>query len=376
MDSAIRLRRHTQLWEAGITSVRRIAVSGLIFAGLILLKVIEPYQDPDLQNLRQTLASQEETEQTVSGELEDLRIIEQTMGDIEKVVLAAPWDAANEELKRFFREGGGGMNSQTEADKTVRKIADQIRDAVIDPLRKTIGDAEKVKELAAFPNRLKEAIDSWEAGKIGNSNWYATTRRKDAAIEEVVDILKELRDEASAIIENRKAAISARTDELESKVAAAQKQISELNASIEQAMNEALPYWARKLISVERMVILYPWILVGIAIYLVSSAVNASRHFRSMADEYGWTADERSDPLLSSFWTLSWRGNTGTPITLIAYSVVVGALWYCLYRSQKYVDSDDVSIWLGHGLMALAVITVWVAPWRLRAVRGSGAGVE
>lgn len=43
MDPAIRLGRHSDLWQAGSIRGQRIALSGLIFAAAIFFNVIEPY---------------------------------------------------------------------------------------------------------------------------------------------------------------------------------------------------------------------------------------------------------------------------------------------------------------------------------------------
>jgi hypothetical protein len=159
-------------------------------------------------------------------------------------------------------------------------------------------------------------------------------------------------------------------------------------------VDDILPDWAYGLVGTKAIVLLYPWMLVAIAAYLIGSALTAARHFNGMADEEGWSADERSDPLLSSPWTLTWRGMAGTAITLLNYVAVLAALSYFLIRaltrqpstktktdigdSSAAVNTDysnevaeSISSWLpgelAYGLMAAIVILVLIAPLRPRA---------
>ena len=130
------------------------------------------------------------------------------------------------------------------------------------------------------------------------------------------------------------------------------------------------------------MIALYPWILAAIAVYLVGNALNSARYFRGMADEEGWSAAERSDPLVSSAWTLTWRGIRGASATIFCYITVLAALWYCLNRSLNPPGPGDragfsiqtisavmgsPAILLAYGFLALALIIVVVLPLRDRA---------
>jgi len=228
---------------------------------------------------------------------------------------------------------------------------------------------------------INEAIESWAARTIP-TNWYFTGEGKDRAVREVQEVLQEIKKEATDRIEQEKMAVTEDKEKLQEEFDEEKKELEKIEAKIAQAMNDILPSWAGKLISVQTLVLLYPWLLVGIAMYLMGRAGFASRDFHRMADEKGLTAKERSDPLMSSMWTLTARGTLGTTITLTAYLIVLASLWYCLYLSQQPAQVEDISrlleegqidsstqsilLGIGHAFMVLVVAIALILPWRRR----------
>jgi hypothetical protein len=147
-------------------------------------------------------------------------------------------------------------------------------------------------------------------------------------------------------------------------------------------MNRALPAWARGILDLKQLMVIYPWLLAGIAIYLIATAIQASRHFHAMADGEGWTAEERRDPVLSTAWTLTPRGPVGSVATVATYATVLGVLGLCVYRSQHPPESAKAgsvqagvdiiaaqaswSALLAYGLFIAAIAVVATAAFRHR----------
>jgi hypothetical protein len=384
MDSDVRAQRHEQLWQAGNNSARRIALGGLLFALIILIKVVAPYQEKAV--LEKTLAAQTASAKSLKLRLNKISAVEDELDEIERVIINAPWDSAKDELIRFYANGGG--NQKEKANETIKQIADLIHAAIVEPLTVIVKGDGVSDDLASLPKMVADAIEEWERGKL-NTKWYYRVASKEQAMDEVKDILLELRSQSKQIVQGAKLKIGEQTKPLENKLVEVRRKEKKISVSIQAALDDALPSWAGKLILAKTIVLFYPWILVGLAVYLVGSAVNASRHFHGMADEKGWTAEERSDPLMSSMWTLTFRGAMGTAITLGVYSWVLLCLWYCFYLSQQYAQVEfitrllnpgesqigqklnNIPIGLGHGLMALVVVTCLVMPWRKNASIGA-----
>jgi hypothetical protein len=362
MDPATRLKRHSQLWEAGNTSVRRTALSGVIFSTVILLRVILP--NAEIEEGERTLTALQQEERVVQKRLAEAQAIEPKLNEIAGVVDAAPWNKQKDELIRLFASGPVD-DPQAAADRTVRSIAKQIRRDVVSPLRAAIDEVGVTGELAGFPDEVEGAIGTWETSKLGR-RWFRTIREKEGTVHELGDFLEDLQEQALNGVREIQTTVHSERSQLQERRAELGSDIEKVKAEIEQALEESLPAWAKELVTVDAMAILYPWILLGIAAYLVGTALSAARHYRGMADVEGWSAEERSDPLLSSTWTLTWRGAFATTVTLACYSAVLLCLWYCLYRSLDAPPASVAPLWLPHGLMALALITVLVTPLRRR----------
>jgi hypothetical protein len=138
--------------------------------------------------------------------------------------------------------------------------------------------------------------------------------------------------EASEVISSIRISLEKNQEQKEKEQKVLKSQIDSLTVDIDDALKQALPSWARGLLSADNMVVLYPWILIGIAIFLVATALRSAHHFRAMADSEGWTVEERRDPLLSTLWTLVPRGRVGTAVTFVNYTWIFGVLGICLYR--------------------------------------------
>lgn len=362
MDPAIRSKRHAALWDAGNTRVTRTVISGLIFAGVVLLKVIEPYAAG--AERRAALGGLEARQQEVGEELARLGVFGQRLDEISRAVEAAAWNRHKQELiGRFAR--GQVSNPQQEADRTIRQIADQIRGEIVEPLGKVVADAGLEGDLAQLPAEMAGVVTRWEQDKIGQ-RWFETVRRKGETVDEVGETMYEIERDARQAVAELQHRLSFERDQRRGEQARLASEIEVMRVGIQKAVDEAVPAWARGLVPTEWMVRLYPWTIVAIALYLVAGALVVLRHFLGMAESGGWSEQDRHDPLFSSLWTPTWRGVGGTAAMLTSYTAVLLGLWYCLDRSISLVGVDFGPRWLPQLLMLAAIVTVFAVALRQR----------
>lgn len=355
MDPDVKLKRHTSLWESAETNARRVAVAGVIFAALILINVVEPYkqmaeEEAMLPQWRTELAALQAEQAQLQRRKQSLAKIESVLDRIEQSITATPWQSDINALIQRCR-GGCPANVQTLADNTIRSIAGKMKALSVVPLRSVIQETGMVDEFGAAADSVETVIDDWEEGRLGTV-WYATIDAKErtaASVGAGVRIEAQRAEETRGNLENATteelanltAGIDARRVEAENRAAKLREEIQSREEKIRAAMDAALPAWATGLFTVKSMVLLYPWILVGIGLWMVANGLIAGKHFRGMADAEGWNADERSDPLLSSPWTLTWRGVAGGAVTFLCYGIFLGALAYCIYRSEHPDAAGD-----------------------------------
>lgn len=346
MDPKTRLRRHSHLWETGTARVQRLAFGGVIFAVVILLNVIEPYweieRNPKFAELRAAVAELQERQDDNENHIKGLKGIAETLAEIKHVIKGAPWSDDIQVLLDFC-QGGCPENTKPKADEVIEAIADELQTLIVKKFRTAIVDADMAEDFEHHATAIETAIDDWKDEKL-RTVWYRTRALKSATGDQAGEVARLSAMEA----ENKLGGLSiAATNAITSTTTALKQKQSDLNAKeselgnkirekderIEQAMKNALPGWATGLFTVERMIVGYPWILILLAAFMLVSAWGAGRHFRGMADAEGWSTEERSDPLLSSPWTFTWRGSTGSTVTALYYLAVLGILIYCVARS-------------------------------------------
>jgi hypothetical protein len=362
MDPAIRSKRHGALWDAANTRVKRTVITGLIFAGVVLLRVIEPYADADEK--RADLVEFEQRMQQVGEELARLELFGQRLEEISRAVEAAAWNRhKNALIERFAR--GQVSDPQPEADSTIREIAAQIRGDIVEPLAKVVAEAGLEGDLAQLPAEMSGVVNRWEQDKIGQQ-WFVTVRRKGETVDEIGETMRDIEQDAMQAVTKLRRGLAAERDRRTDEQARLVVQIEAMKVGIQKAVDEAVPAWARGLVPAEWMVRLYPWTLVAIALYLVAGALVALRHFLGMAESGGWSEQDRRDPVFSSLWTPTWRGLAGTAAMLASYTAVLSGLWYCLDRSIRLVGVDFGPAWLLHLLMLASIVTVFAVALRQR----------
>ncbi len=388
MDTEIHRQRHAQRWEAAESSARKIAIGGVIFAVLILLNVVEPYFEideqkkllPDLQSELQSLQNQKQALEARRASLTEIKV---ALDNVDKAVASAPWKAEIEKLIEICKRNC----SLQKANETVENIASLMRQQTVAPLRRAISQTGMASELESAAARIDASIDAWREPLIDNPGWFQSVELKHRTAAGVgsgiSDATREAAEEVDAVsaaatqeLAALNQALEAQKQSLETEKDTLDKEISEKQSRIEQAMQAALPAWATGLFTVERMVNLYPWILLIVGIWVVVNGLTAGHHYRRMADAEGWTAEERGDPVLSTPWTLTWRGAAGGAVTIMSYGATLGVLIYCIYRSANpgQVDAfmakaeaqivSDQPVELAMAVLALALVTVSVITMR------------
>ena len=365
MDAATRFQRHAELWKAGNNRSQRTAVGALIFASAIFFNVIEPYSNT--AKGRADLAGFETKQRQAEVEFARMSVFADRLGGISQAVERADWRQYKEALVQRFRSGQVTA-PQGEADGTVRQIATHVRGEVLTALKDAVAQSGVDGNLAEFPKRMEADIDAWERENIGQ-RWFETLNTKERTVGELGATLETIQTDAKQVLLGLQNAVDARRTQSKQAQAKLAADIEAKRSEIQEALNEPIPAWAKGLISVERMVPICPWILVGIAIYLVGSALVAARHYHGMASAVGWSQPERSDPLMSSVWTLTWRGATGTAISLLSYVGVLGTLGHFVNRSIKLAGAGQPVGWLLELVLFLSLLTVIATPFRERLGR-------
>ena len=331
MDPATKLKRHSQLWSAGETSARRIGIGGAIFALVILLTVIEPYhiESAKMQGEIQTRSAEVDA---LEAELEKMHGIKEQLGELSQRIETQPWTDEIQTLKDDF-SAGRVTDPRTHSNKALNAIAEELRKEIVSPLRNATDQLGDENPLTEVPGELDKSITEW-LGQYERTAWWITRDRKDDTASAIGLELTWILDVASDDAEEIRAEIAAAAKDKAAKVEEARGEVDALVKDLQDVMNRALPAWARGILNLEQLMVIYPWLLAGIALYLIATAIQASRHFRAIADGEGWSAEERRDPVLSTAWTLTPRGTAGSLATVATYGAVLGVLGLCVYRSQ------------------------------------------
>jgi cell division septum initiation protein DivIVA len=379
MDPATKLKRHSQLWSTGETSARRIGVGGAIFALVILLTVIEPYHIESAKTQKEIQAQQSEVE-GLEAELNKIQDIQEQLGDLSQRIANQPWTDEIQTLKDDFT-AGRVTEPGTHSNKALNAIAEELRKDIVAPLRNATDQLANGNQLATVPGELDKAITKW-LRRYEQIEWWITRDLKDDTASAIGRELTWMLENASKDAARIKNEIAAAAKDMAEKVQEAQSEIDALLGELQAVMNRALPAWARGILDLKQLMVIYPWLLAGIAIYLIATAIQASRHFHAMADGEGWTAEERRDPVLSTAWTLTPRGPVGSVATVATYATVLGVLGLCVYRSQHPPESAKAgsvqagvdiiaaqaswSALLAYGLFIAAIAVVATAAFRHR----------
>ena len=274
MDPATRLKRHAQLWSAGEANARRIGIGGAIFALIILLTVIEPFHMESSKTRGDIDARQNEAER-LQAELQTLADIQAQLSTMSRRIDSQPWTDEIETLKRQFR-AGEISDPVRQSNAALDAIADELRKDVIEPLANASARLPDDNPLANVPATLDEAVAEW-LNRYQRTNWWITRDAKNDTAEaigrDLSFILSDASREAATAIDRLRAAARDTSTQL----ARTRSDIEALVEKLTGVMDRALPAWARGIIDVEQLLILFPLVVAAIAAYLLVTAVRASR---------------------------------------------------------------------------------------------------
>lgn len=291
MEQTVRRDRHHQLWEASSTSVRRMAISGLLFAAVVFFNVLEPYSKTMVQ--REGLAR---IEQKMVGVGDSLRAVEKLQLELEQVattVANAPWTRhKNDLIQRFARREV--HDAQAEADKTIRKIAVDFQASVVAPLEKAVSLASAPEDLKLVPTKIARIVDAWKRDHEGQ-RWFQTIHTKEATVLKLDESVEDIQVEASEVVKRIQATVKAKKQKLTGEQQSLATQFAGKQQELQEALDAAIPAWAKGMISVDQMVFLYPFILIGLAVYLVVRGITGAGHYEELAKLAA--GPKRSDPI-------------------------------------------------------------------------------
>ncbi len=351
MDPEVRRERHRERWELGNTAIARAAIGGLLFAALVLFNVLVPYSKTERERMALERAAQRVEE--VEDELDAMVGFQSKLVTVADRVEKAPWNDHKEDLKQRFREGRV-QDARREATQTIDRIAADVRKQVIEPLSTAARNESLPSEVTAVPQEFSESLEVWtQQHRI--TPWYTTVQAKDRTLHELDTDMRNIQSDVQVLVADVQKRIATKEKELSEQKDTLEKQTRDQAAELQAALDAAIPAWARGLIKVDQMVVLYPFLLMAIALYVVARGFATAGHYANMAELSGWSREDRRDPVMSSLWTLTWRGPLGTATTLGCYLGVLAALWFLLIEGLHVTKSDALPEAVPHFIMTLAV---------------------
>lgn len=343
MADDYRLSRHVQIWDQQNKTMKRVAVAGLVFASFMLVNILRPYS-ADFEESRVKRDSIVETERIMQRTNESLRRVrdfEKVISETRATVDRAPWQSHKDELietyaRMRFDERASAAEYQRLADRTVKRVAADAREVMMSLQNAIKADPRLRTDIPSIDVKADEAVESigkWERGTLG-TRWYGTIREKDQRLRrletsvenELQSVSKQVMksiDKLSAEIEEAEEHFSAEVDRLEQEAEQKSVDLEEL----EKKMQSVLPVWIRGLVGVEDMVQLFPFIVLGIALFLLYEATKLTSNYKWIAARRKWSSQEQNDPMYSSPWTLIYRGRLGTATTVGLFVIVFVLSW-------------------------------------------------
>lgn len=334
--------RHKALWNEHNKRIKRTIIGGLVFGTLLLFTVLEPLS----ADLNKRIEYNNEIEkfarerQNIEESIKALGEFEQTLKNVTKTIEEEPWKREIYTLIENFRSmnirgEGNRKRYQKEADSTILNVKNQVSKMVIEPLDKALLKIPMAAELMPeFSEELKtspKVVNSW-VDKLKGENWYSTIDEKTNTID---SLTKDLRNQTNKIVDaikddgpkltTEKLELSKKIEELENNKDL--KATEDLLEDLEARMEKILPPWLRGMISIYQMIQLYPFIILGLVIYVFVIALLLSFHYQSMIKELKFAREAKKNPTFSSLWTLTTRGRFGTILTIVTYFAFVTAMW-------------------------------------------------
>lgn len=343
MADDYRLSRHVQIWDQQNKTMKRVAVAGLVFASFMLVNILRPYS-ADFEESRDQRESIVETRLNMDQANERLRRVqdfEKVVSDTRATVDRAPWQSHKVELiDTFARMQTGRPAPPTEyqrlADRTVQNVAADARQALL-PLQNAVKADPKLRadipDIEAKTDEAIQSIGQWERSTLG-TRWYGTIQAKDEQFRgletSVENELQSVARQVTNSIDKLSSDIEVAEEQLLTEVDSLEQEVEQKSVALEELekkMQSVLPEWIRGLVGVEDMVQLFPFIVLGIALFLFYEATKLTGNYKWIAARRNWSPQEQNDPMYSSPWTLTYRGRLGTATTVGMFVVVFTLSW-------------------------------------------------
>lgn len=359
--------RHYRLWEENNKQLKRIVFLTIVMSIALIVKVLIPYVDfsekkrPVISNI-EILNEQKDAAET------KLRVFEQTersLQEINRYIENQPWQTEKQELiERYaaLRTSPPPQpiepdRYQREADTTISNIGRQLQQNIIQPLQassRTDGTlATGLEELTAEVQGLDQFVGNW-VGRYQGVNWYATIDRKESAMRDLTRELNRELDDFSVFVGNQLRVVEQEKEKIEKQTKALDQDINkeqDLLDKIEAELQSILPQWLRGLVSTDQVLQIMPIALLVASAYVFFIGLSLTHHFNLYAEGKALSENVKSDPVMSSLWTLIPRGSVGTALTVLAYTLFFLAIWLLFERSMRlllnWVTIDSSQAWIG-----------------------------
>ncbi len=386
MNRDYRLKRHTMLWESQNKQIKRVLIGGLLFGYLLLVNILTPYSHR-LNEIKGQMKELSAQAKQIEKSSQDLARLGETLDGIAETIILQPWMAEKDKLIRKLADlNAGGRPTwkeyQNEADSTVSVIGSLVLQMVGDPLGEFVTNSsygELMPKLAGELRALPRVVEGWTRKNHGNV-WYRTVDAKEAAVQSLTSDLDNQLQRISVAIEQEQPNLAKKAVELKTQIAklnemkmAEEKKLSE---KLDAEMKKILPNWISGIISVQQMM-LYPFVIIGIACYVSFVAFALTNHYHFMASGLDIEDVGGSDSALSSLWTLTFRGRMGTLLTLATYVLFIMSMWFFYEQGFKIfrewfstesgrILSDNVIqvvLWMGRVILLALLMIVVLRPF-------------
>lgn len=427
MSGEARRDRHYELWKQESASLGRWAFGAVLFATVVLLRVIEPYVETSRTLVRDESRLTEQTK-ALRAEQRELANAEQLVDDIEKLyedISDQPWRDSVEGLKRSLErlgeayrvleplslaelvellgtsviaplgteglqieqaaperrrgtrrrgtrrstrlepltpstaaqflslgavqgEGGSALSGRLvervtnsaadRANTAVAEISGVIEEKVVRPLKRLVtnrGQTELGQALMPIVGQLQQGMVEWSRALLADPDWYRTADRKESVVSGLEEELRVYRTDFKGASDEARKRLRKGVRDRKSLTRKLDKEIEVLAATTERlagVLDSGLPGWIRGVVSPAQMIQLYPPILLALGIVLIFKTSMTRRHYLAVRDQIYPDRVYRRDASLSSTWTLTHRGTSGTLFTIVVFVGLAALLWWFFVR--------------------------------------------
>jgi hypothetical protein len=334
MAETFRIERHIRKHDEQSKLLTRVILFGLLLGLILPWKYLTPFSN-DSVLIKQTKLEIQNLDEKYRQVSEQKKLIDsatKVLEGVQSTVQNQPWISEAEKLRLTFsrlREEGTLWSDdqhvyQQAADNTVRKVASEVERKVILPLESAI---EQQPE-------LREAINNWKNEHLGQI-WYGTVTEKGANIEMLTSSMEEQLRPLNQLINISKQQLDAEIDSLTSMEKSYEddlKSKNKENSRLNSEMQDLFPSWLKGIVRIEQVIQLFPFLVLALTFYAWIAGWTLSRHHEFVVRNLELSDADKTDPAISSIWTLTSKGSYGTSATLATYYVFLLVMWASFER--------------------------------------------